>query len=291
MGAGEDLSPAYPALATVLASLGSACVAFSGGVDSSLVLAAAARELGAANVVAFTASSETYRDAELAEARDFVAGLGVRHVVRHTDELADGRFAANPRDRCYFCKGALVDKMAAVAREEGVVALLDGANVDDQGDWRPGLRAAKERGVRHPLIEAGFGKSAVRELARSLGLPTWAKPQQACLASRLPYGEAITVEKLRQIEAAEDVLRELGFTGFRVRHHGSIARIEVQEREIERAANSARAELTRRLRALGFTYVTLDLAGFRSGSMNEVAAVGGDLDEGKADRSTGGDRK
>jgi uncharacterized protein len=291
MRVGNDLSPAYPALAAVLAPLGSACVAFSGGVDSSLVLAAAARELGAANVVAFTASSETYREAELAEARDFVAGLGVRHVVRHTAELADERFAANPRERCYFCKSALADELIAVAGEEGVAALLDGANVDDQGDWRPGLRATQERGVRHPLIEAGLGKAAVRELAHALGLPTWDKPQQACLASRIPYGDAITVDKLRQIEAAEDVLHELGFSEFRVRHHGPVARIEVQESEIERAANGARAELARRLRALGFTYVTLDLTGFRSGSMNEVVAAGSDLPANQSGSSSNGDRE
>jgi uncharacterized protein len=270
MRVGNDLSPAYPALAAVLAPLGSACVAFSGGVDSSLVLAAAARELGAANVVAFTASSETYREAELAEARDFVA---------------------NPRERCYFCKSALADELIAVAGEEGVAALLDGANVDDQGDWRPGLRATQERGVRHPLIEAGLGKAAVRELAHALGLPTWDKPQQACLASRIPYGDAITVDKLRQIEAAEDVLHELGFSEFRVRHHGPVARIEVQESEIERAANGARAELARRLRALGFTYVTLDLTGFRSGSMNEVVAAGSDLPANQSGSSSNGDRE
>jgi uncharacterized protein len=291
MGAGKDLSPAYAALAAVLAPLGSACVAFSGGVDSSLVLAAAARELGAANVIAFTASSETYRDAELAEARDFVAGLGLRHVVRNTAELADERFAANPRERCYFCKSALVDELVAVAKAEGVATLLDGANIDDQGDWRPGLRATRERGVRHPLIEAGLGKADVRELAHALGLPTWDKPQQACLASRIPYGDAITVEKLRQIEAAEDVLRELGFAEFRVRHHGPVARIEVAEAEIGRAANSARAELARRLRALGFTYVTLDLTGFRSGSMNEVADAGGDLTASSPCGPTNGDRE
>ena len=268
----SGLPPGAAVLADILAPLGSACVAFSGGVDSSLVLAAATRVLGTDNVVAFTADSETYRAQELVDARAFAADLGVRHRVVRTNELSDPQFAANPRERCFFCKSALLDELVGVAREEGVAALLDGANTDDLGDFRPGLAACTERGVRHPLVEAGLDKAAVRELSQALGLATWDKPQQACLASRIPYGEPVDAGTLARIAAAEDVLRELGFRDFRVRHHGAIARIEVEEHEIERAAGAARAELAGRLRALGFTYVTLDLIGFRSGSMNEAPA-------------------
>ncbi len=255
-----------------LAELGSACVAFSGGVDSSLVLAAAVRALGAARVVAFTAVSATYLPEELRAARDLAAGLGVRHVVVETHELDDPAFAGNPRERCYVCKRELVAEMTRVAAETGCAALLDGANLDDLGDQRPGMRAAAQGGVAHPLLAAGLGKDEVRRLSRELGLATWDAPQQACLASRIPYGEAITVEKLQAVAAAERVLHELGFRQGRVRHHGSIARVEVESAELGRALE-ARETLARRLRALGFTYVTLDLQGFRSGSMNEAPAA------------------
>ena len=254
-----------------LAELGSACVAFSGGVDSSLVLAAAARALGPAHVVAFTAVSATYLPEELQVARDLAAGLGVRHVVVETHELGDPAFTGNPRERCYVCKRELVAAMARVAAETGCAALLDGANLDDLGDHRPGMRATAEAGVAHPLLSAGLGKDEVRRLSKELGLATWDAPQQACLASRIPYGDPITVEKLQAVAAAERVLHELGFRQCRVRHHGSVARVEVENADLERAL-AARETLVRRLRALGFTYVTLDLEGFRSGSMNEAPA-------------------
>lgn len=253
-----------------LAKLDSACVAFSGGVDSSVVLAAAARALGERRVLAFTAASETYLPSELALARELTRSLGVAHVVVETSEFGDEAFTSNPRDRCYVCKSHLLEEMTRVAEEHGCAALVDGANVDDLGDYRPGLRAAEERAVVHPLIAAGLGKAEVRRLARQLGLPTWDAPQQACLASRIPYGEPITSEKLRAIAAAEEILRELGFRQCRVRHHGTIARVEVEEADIERAAGAAREEIARRLAGLGFTYVALDLRGFRSGSMNEA---------------------
>jgi uncharacterized protein len=255
-----------------LAQLGSACVAFSGGVDSSLVLAAAVRALGASHVVAFTAVSATYLPEELQTARDLAAGLGVRHVVVETHEFDDPAFTDNPRERCYFCKRELVAEMARVAAGAGCAALLDGANLDDLGDHRPGMRATAEGGVAHPLLVAGLGKEEVRRLSKELGLVTWDAPQQACLASRIPYGEPITVEKLQAVAAAERVLRELGFRQCRVRHHGSVARVEVESADLGRALE-ARAAIARRLRALGFTYVTLDLEGFRSGSMNEVPAT------------------
>lgn len=255
-----------------LAQLGSACVAFSGGVDSSLVLAAAVRALGAGNVLAYTAVSATYLPEELIVARGLAAELGVRHVVVETHEFDEPSFTGNPRERCYFCKRELVAGMRRVAAEHGCAALVDGANLDDLGDHRPGMRASAEGGVSHPLLEAGIGKAAVRRLARALGLSTWDAPQQACLASRIPYGEPITVEKLTAVAEAERVLRELGFRQCRVRHHGAVARVEVEADDIARAAGPAREEIARRLRALGFTWVTLDLDGFRSGSMNEVPA-------------------
>jgi pyridinium-3,5-biscarboxylic acid mononucleotide sulfurtransferase len=255
-----------------LAQLGSVCVAFSGGVDSSLVLAVAVRTLGTDGVVAFTAASETYPPAELGAARRLAAGLGVEHVVVATHELGDISFSSNSRERCYHCKAQLLDEMARVADARGCGALVDGANVDDLGDHRPGMKAAAERGVIHPLLVAGIGKAEVRRLARELGLPTWDAPQQACLASRIPYGRPITIEKLRVIAAAEAVLHELGFRQCRVRHHGTIARIEVETAEVARAAGAAREEIACRLGALGFTYVTLDLRGFRSGSMDEAPA-------------------
>jgi uncharacterized protein len=259
-------------LERVLRPLDRVCVAFSGGVDSSVVLAVAVRVLGPARVLAFTAVSETYRDDELAAARALGASLGVRHLTWQTRELDDPRFAANSRDRCYACKATLLEAMERAAADAGATALLDGANRDDLGDERPGMRAAAEHGVRHPLIEAGLGKAAVRALARALYLPVWNKPAQACLASRIAYGEAITADKLRQVAAAEDVLRELGLgPELRVRHHGDVARVEVPAEQVERAAAAElRTVVDRRLRALGFTYVTLDLQGFRSGSMNEA---------------------
>jgi pyridinium-3,5-biscarboxylic acid mononucleotide sulfurtransferase len=267
--AAREARGALERLEAELAPLGSACVAFSGGVDSSLVLAAAARALGPARVVAFTAVSATYVPEELQTARDLAAGLGVRHVVVETHEFDDPAFTGNPRERCYFCKRELVAEMARVAAETGCAALVDGANLDDLGDHRPGMRATAERGVAHPLLAAGLGKDAVRRVSRELGLATWDAPQQACLASRIPYGEPITVQKLQAIAAAERVLHELGFRQCRLRHHGSVARVEVETGDLGRALE-ARVAIAGRLRALGFTYVTLDLEGFRSGSMNET---------------------
>jgi len=259
-------------LEAALKPLGRVCVAFSGGVDSSVVLAAATRVLGAAQVLAFTAVSETYRADELVAARALTGALGVRHLTWQTRELDDQRFVANTRDRCYFCKATMLEAMERAAAEAGDATLIDGANRDDLGDERPGMRAAAEHGVRHPLVEAGLGKAAVRALARAFDLPSWSKPAEACLASRIAYDQPVTADKLRQVAAAEDVLRELGLgPELRVRHHGDVARVELPAEGIEGAAAPAlRETLVRRLRALGFTYVTLDLSGFRSGSMNEA---------------------
>lgn len=281
--AGERPEALEARVAAVLRDLRSACVALSGGVDSSLMLALAVRALGAERVTAFTAASATTPSGELAAARELAGALGVEHVVVETDELEDERFASNPRERCYVCKRHLLVEMEAVARARERTALIDGANVDDLGDERPGLRAAAEHGVRHPLVEAGLGKGDVRHLARALGLAAWDAPSQACLASRIPYGERITEEKLRRIGAAEQSLRELGFRQCRVRLHGEVARVEIEPHEIARAAGAARDAIVGRLRALGFTYVTLDLEGFRSGSMNEAPRDGGHAPPGGPD--------
>jgi pyridinium-3,5-biscarboxylic acid mononucleotide sulfurtransferase len=263
-------------LEAAIRPLGRVCVAFSGGVDSSVVLAVAARVLGTANATAFTAVSETCRDAELEAAKAFTQNLGVAHRTWHTRELDDPRFAANPRDRCYYCKGHLFAAMKTTAGSSGIDVLADGLNRDDLDDERPGTRAAAEAGVRHPLVEAGLGKAAVRALARALDLPNWDRPAQACLASRVAYGLPITVERLHQVEAAEDLLCEMGFgPDLRVRHHGDVVRLEVPPDQVARvAAGDMRDALVRRLRAFGFTYVTVDLQGFRSGSMNEAPAGG-----------------
>ena len=246
-----------------------ACVAFSGGVDSSLVLAAAARALGPGRVVAVTATSPTYLEEELAAATAVAASLGVEHAVVATHEFDDPRFVENSRERCYHCKAGMLEALVEVAAAHGGATLVDGANADDAGDHRPGMRAAAERGVLQPLLAAGIGKAEVRRLARALGLPTWDAPQQACLASRLPYGEAITPEKLAAVAGAERALHELGFRQCRVRYHGDVARLEIEAGDLERAF-ALREELSRRVRAAGFTYVALDLDGFRTGSMNEA---------------------
>jgi uncharacterized protein len=246
-----------------------ACVAFSGGVDSSLVLAAAARALGRDHVVAVTATSPTYLDEELAAATALAAGLGVEHVVVETHEFDDPRFVENSRERCYHCKSGMIDALAGVAAAHGGAALVDGANADDAGDHRPGMRAAAERGVLQPLRAAGIRKHEVRRLARALGLPNWDAPQQACLASRLPYGEPITPQKLASVAAAERSMHDLGFRQCRARRHGEVARLEVERDDLERAF-VMREELSRRVRAAGFSYVALDLDGFRTGSMNEA---------------------
>ncbi len=259
---------------SLIRGLGSTVVALSGGVDSSLVTALAVEELGPEQVLAVTATSETYLEEELEHARGFAASLGVRHQIIETEELELEEFAQNPPDRCYHCKKELFAQLWTLAREGGFSAVIDGANRDDSRDFRPGLRASDEMGVRHPLMEAGLGKEAVRSLALRLGLNTWSKPAMACLSSRFPYGERITREKLDMVREAERYLAGHGFSPLRVRHHGTTARIEIDQADFPRLLEpELRQRALGHLEQLGYTYVTLDLAGFRSGSMNEVLSA------------------
>lgn len=264
------LDEKYARLQETLRSLGRVAVAFSGGVDSTFLMRVAHDVLGK-NALAVTASSESYPVEEFRMARELARSMGARQIVIQTRESGDPDYARNAPDRCYFCKSELFDEMAKVAEREGIPHILDGSNADDTGDYRPGSRAAGERGVKSPLRDCGLAKEEIRELSRRLGLPTWNRPASPCLSSRIPYGSAITNEKLREVEAAERVLREAGFEEVRVRHHGPIARIEIPVAGFDRLLDPGlRDTVIGELRKIGFVYVTLDLRGFRSGSMNEV---------------------
>jgi uncharacterized protein len=254
-----------------VSACGSALVAFSAGVDSTFVLAVAAEVLGP-RAVALTAHSPAVPEAEREEARTIAARLGVRHVERESHEQDDPRYVANPEDRCYYCKRELYRLCGELARAEGIAAVLDGFNADDRRDHRPGHRAAEEVRVRSPLAEAGLTKDEVRAWSQAYGLPTWDKPQMACLASRIPYGTPVTPERLGQVERAEAAVRALGFRDLRVRHHGDIGRVEVGEGELE-AAFARRVEIARAVKAAGFRIAALDLEPFRSGRMNELAGI------------------
>lgn len=250
--------------------LESAVVAFSGGVDSTLVLLLAVQALGVDNVVALTADSATLPARERAEAAELAAQIGVAHTVVGTTEMENPEFCANPPDRCFHCKEELWRHGRRLADEKGYRQLLDGVNADDAGDFRPGIEASDAAGVLHPLLACSLGKADVRLLARELGLPNSDKPAQACLSSRFPYGQKLTPEGLRRVEEAEEFLRDLGLAELRVRDHGGIARVEVPADQIGfLAADENRVTVIARLKELGYTWVTLDLEGFRSGSMNE----------------------
>lgn len=252
-----------------LRALGSALVAFSGGTDSALVLALAHAALGD-RAVALTAVSASLPAHELAAARAFADRLGVRHLLVETREIEDPDYAKNASNRCYFCKRALYARCEEQARLLGLGHVVDGFNADDASDHRPGRQAAVERAVLSPLAEAGMTKAAVREAARALGLSVWDKPQSPCLSSRLPYGTAVTVERLAQVGAAEDALRSLGFREFRIRHHGDVARLELAELELPRLLDgSLRARVDAAVRAVGYRFVAIDLEPFRSGRMND----------------------
>ncbi len=268
----ESLLPELAAraarLESILRELGGAVVALSGGVDSAVLTRATYAALGA-RTLAVTADSPSLPRRELRQAEELARLVGVRHLVIRTDEVADPRYAANPSNRCYFCKRELFTHLRALAAQHDLPWVLYGENLDDLADHRPGARAALEHGVRAPLKEAGLTKADIRALARCYGLPVWDKPAFACLGSRFPYGTPITPEKLAQVEAAEEVLWALGLRQYRVRHHGDLARIEVEPADMPRLLEQA-AGVVERIRAVaGFRYVTLDLAGYRRGSLLE----------------------
>ncbi len=269
-----DLISKRDRLLAVLGELPGVAVAFSGGIDSTVVAQAARIALGD-RAVAVTADSPSVPRAELAAARELAAHIGIRHVVVATDEFENPDYLRNDGDRCYHCKSELYSRVEELLPRLGVPVIASGANLDDNGDYRPGLAAAAEHAVRHPLQEAGFTKADVREVARHWNLPTWDKPAAPCLSSRLAPGLAVTPERTRRVEEAEAYLRTLGLRECRVRYHdGDMARVEVPTDEIARLADAAvRAGLTREFRRLGFKFVTLDLDGFRSGSLNELVPL------------------
>jgi pyridinium-3,5-biscarboxylic acid mononucleotide sulfurtransferase len=259
------------ALIGALQNYGRVAVAFSGGIDSTVVAQAAYEAIGD-NAVAITAVSESLAAGELEEAQALAQRIGIRHRVIRSSEFADQNYTRNDSNRCYFCKSELYGRLEAMLGELGADVIVSGANTDDMGEYRPGLRAATEHGVRHPLQECGLSKSDVRGLAKAWGLPTWDKPATPCLSSRIAYGEAVTPERVRMIDQAEQWLRSRGLRILRVRFHaGDLARIEVPPNDLPRLMElDIRGELVTAFRALGFKFVTLDLEGFRSGSLNSV---------------------
>jgi uncharacterized protein len=256
-------------LQAIFAPMHSVIVAFSGGVDSSFLLRVA-HEVAGERVLALTTTSPTMPDEDLVSAREIAALIGARHLVIDSDELEIPGYAANPLNRCYLCKHNLFTVCEQKAAELGVENIVDGLNLDDLHDYRPGMQAAAEKRVRHPLVEAELSKQEIRDLSKTMALPTWDRPASPCLSSRFPYGTEITLERLQQVSGGEKLLRSLGFRVVRVRYHGEVARLEVGRDEMARLLEPQIGEtLSREFRKLGFRFVTLDLGGFRSGSLNE----------------------
>lgn len=257
-------------LTAILKAYDRLVVAFSGGVDSTFLLAAAQEALGE-RVTAVTADSPIHSRREIREALETAKALGVKHIVMPFAEMTVPGFAANPPDRCYTCKQIIFAEIIRIAASMGVERVAHGVNLDDLGDYRPGLKAAEEMGVAAPLVEAGLNKADIRALSRRMGLPTWNKPSMACLASRIPYGRPITPGVLKMVEAAEEILQGVGFSGCRVRHHGDVARIEMAARDVNRAMRPAvRSQILKGLKDIGFTHVAVDLEGYVRGSLNRT---------------------
>lgn len=258
-------------LRSIFQQMGSVLVAYSGGVDSAFVLAVATETLGPERVLGVTGVSESLAPYERNEAAEIAQQVGARHRELKTDELSDENYLSNPANRCYFCKSELFTKLLPLAQAEGLAVVVDGSNADDVGDYRPGMQAGHERGVRSPLQEAGLTKPEIRFLAQARGLRIWDKPAAPCLSSRIPYGQRVTPEKLRQIGEAELYLRGLQLRNVRVRHHDSVARIEVPRADMPRLLEDGVADgIVQKLKSLGFRHVTLDLQGFRSGGLNDA---------------------
>ncbi len=264
-----DTLSKYEKLKANLRKMKKVLVAFSGGVDSTFLLKVARDVLGD-NVLAVIASSQTYPERERREALRLAKEMNVRHKVIHTDELQNPDFFNNPPQRCYFCKKELFSRLSKIAKSEGISYILDGSNYEDISDFRPGLKALKEFGVRSPLKEVGLVKNEIRQLSLILSLSTWKKPSMACLSSRFPYNTEINVKSLKQIDQAEEYLRNLGFSQFRVRHHNQIARIEISPDEFPRIVKrKIRENIVENFKKFGYLYITLDIEGYRTGSMNE----------------------
>ncbi len=265
-----SLQEKYDHLRTIVSQAGGAIIAFSGGVDSTFLLKVCV-DMVEKKALAITARSATFPKRELQEAKALAEHIGALHLIIDTEELAAPGFSSNPPHRCFLCKSELYSKLQQIAKDRRIPLVFDGSNADDVEDFRPGRKAARQLGVRSPLEEAGLGKEEVRTLSKMLNLPTWDKPAFACLSSRFPYHTKITESALRQVEAAEDFLWNLGMREFRVRHHDTIARIELGEKELSLFLEGGRwNEIVLHLKSLGYKYVTLDLEGYRSGSMNEA---------------------